>query len=135
MNLTKYSKVRKLLTTDQGIGVYVGEEELVCCHHGAFTLQTVEPAGRREVSLDLAGGLTWSDLSHLSPGREEKHPEKQVMASWGPAASWGGQRGHRGQLTGSASLTDSESTELLGKCTGTLEHWNIGTNNQNSIKQ
>ena len=30
--------------TDQVIRVYVGEEELVCSHHGALTLQTVEPA-------------------------------------------------------------------------------------------
>ena len=103
----------------------MGEEELVCCHHGAFTLQTVEPAGRREVSLDLAGGLTWSDLSHLSPGREEKHPEKQVMASWRPAASWGGQRGHRGQLT--VAPPHSLTLNQLNSSVNALEHWNIGT--------
>ena len=79
MSRTKYSKVRKLLTTDQGIGVYVGEEELVCCHHGAFTLQTVEPAGRR----DTDTGWDWLTLTcHISglAGRRNNQRNKSWRA-------------------------------------------------------
>ena len=52
------------------------EEKLVGSHNISFTLQTVEPdgggGGGEEVREDPY-------LSHLTPGREEKDPEKHVM--------------------------------------------------------
>ena len=60
------------------ITVDVREEELVCSHHGAVTLQTVEPAGRREVSLEGPDtGWDWLTLTcHISGLAERRNNQR-----------------------------------------------------------
>ena len=60
------------------ITVCVGEKELVSSHHISFTLQTVEPERSGEAGDCYLPGED-VHLSHLTPAREEKQPEKEVM--------------------------------------------------------
>ena len=73
------------------ITVHVGEEELVRRHNIALALDAVKPGEEQKIVGMLANLVRrfllrlfvlsgQAHLSHRTPGREVKHPEKQLIA-------------------------------------------------------